>query len=289
MSLTEDARAKINLHLHVVGRRDDGYHLLDSLVVFAEVGDRLTVTPARDLSLDITGPFAAGLRAEPDNLVLRAARWLAAEVGIAPYGHLILDKHLPVSSGIGGGSADAAAALRLLSRLWRIDPAPDRLNPIAERLGADVPVCLLNRPARLAGIGEQLRPAPALPPMGIVLVNPGVAVSTPAVFKLRSGAFSADAVLPSGWPDAAALAATLRTTRNDLQSAACVVAPVIAQVLDALAADPACLLARMSGSGATCFGLYGSAAAARLAADGLGRLGWWVWGGGASSSCSTLT
>jgi len=285
----EEAQAKINLHLHVIGQRPDGYHLLDSLVVFAEVGDRLTAVPAADLLLTITGPFATGLHAEPDNLVLRAAKLLAAEAGIAPYGHLILEKHLPVSSGIGGGSADAAAALRLLCRLWGISLEPDLLNPIAERLGADVPVCLSGQPARLAGIGERLRPAPALPPMGIVLVNPGVAVSTPAIFKLRSGAFSENAAFPSGWPDAAALAATLRTTSNDLQPAACRLEPVIACVLAALSADPACLLARMSGSGATCFGLYDSGTAAKRAAAGFVRAGWWVWGGGVGSMAARLT
>ncbi len=281
-TLTEIAPAKINLHLHVTGRREDGYHLLDSLVVFAGIGDRLIATQAPDLSLSVTGPFAAGLDGETDNLVLRAARVLAAETGVVPSGRIILEKSLPVASGIGGGSADAAAALRLMSRLWRVETEPDRLRSIALALGADVPVCLLGRSARLAGIGDQLLPAPELPELGIVLVNPGVALSTPAVFRARSGGFSSMAALPTAWLDAASLAATLRETRNDLEPPARLLAPAIGDVLRAIAADTSCLLARMSGSGATCFGLYGSATAARAAASALALPGWWVWGGAVS-------
>jgi 4-diphosphocytidyl-2-C-methyl-D-erythritol kinase len=278
-ALTELAPAKVNLHLHLTGRRADGYHLLDSLVVFAGIGDRLTVTEAPNLSLAVTGPFAAGLDGEANNLVLRAARALAAAAGVAPSGRIILDKNLPVASGIGGGSADAAAALRLMSRLWRLETEPDRLRCIALALGADVPVCLFGRPARVAGIGEQLLPAPDLPALGIVLINPGVALSTPAVFRARAAGFSSAAALPVAWLDAASLVATLRTTRNDLEPSARLLAPAIADVLRATAADPSCLLARMSGSGATCFGLYASASAARAAAKSLARPGWWVWGG----------
>jgi 4-diphosphocytidyl-2-C-methyl-D-erythritol kinase len=277
--LTETAAAKINLHLHVVGRRDDGYHLLDSLVVFAGTGDQLTAAPADDLRLSLTGPFAGGLAEEGDNLVLRAARALAQQAGITPAAHLTLEKHLPVASGIGGGSADAAAALRLLCRLWRIDPDAEDLHRIARGLGADVPVCLAGQPARMAGIGEVLLPAPPLPPFGMVLVNPGVGIATPAVFKARSGAFSNQAELPAGWPDALALAETLHILGNDLEAPARQLVPVIGDVLDVLAADPSCLLARMSGSGATCFGLYETPQAARVAAAGLPRSGWWVWGG----------
>ncbi|WP_428486263.1 4-(cytidine 5'-diphospho)-2-C-methyl-D-erythritol kinase [Rhodopila sp.] len=277
--LIEDAPAKINLHLHVVGRREDGYHLVDSLVVFAAIGDRLTATPARDFSLSITGPFAASLDQGTDNLVLRAAQALAAATGVTPSGRVILEKHLPVASGVGGGSADAAAALRLLCRLWAVDPGPERLGLIALGLGADVPVCLFDEPARLAGIGERLSSSPTLPEAGIVLVNPGVAVATPSVFKARMGAFSLPAALPAGWPDAASLAATLHTIRNDLQPAARLIVPVIENVLMALSANPACLLTRMSGSGATCFGLYETASAAQAAAHAISEPGWWVWGG----------
>ena len=279
--MAECAPAKINLHLHVVGRRGDGYHLLDSLVVFAAVGDRLSVTPADDLSLSVTGPFAAGLAAENDNLVLRAARALASRAGVAARGKLVLGKYLPVSSGIGGGSADAAAALRLLSRFWRISVPEDQLSDIARGLGADVPVCLLNQPATMSGIGEVLAPAPSLPDVGIVLINPGVAVSTPDVFRARTGAFSPAASFPAGgWIESESLAASLHAVGNDLEPPARTLAPSISDTLAALEALPGCLLARMSGSGATCFGLFPTPQGAQEAARTIIRTGWWVWGGG---------
>jgi 4-diphosphocytidyl-2-C-methyl-D-erythritol kinase len=271
------APAKINLHLHVVGRRNDGYHLLDSLVVFAGVGDRLSVSPTADLSLTVIGPFAAGLAAESDNLVLKAARCLADAAGMRATGALLLEKNRPGASGIGGGSADAAAALRLLCRLWGIAPG---LEELARTLGADVPVCLSGRASLMSGIGEVLEPAPPLPPAGLVLINPGVAVSTPSVFRARAGGFSQAARFPRvGWRDAAALAANLQNLRNDLEPAACSLAPVIEEALDVLASLPGCLLARMSGSGATCFGLFSSAEAASRAAQNIRRAEWWVWGG----------
>ncbi|MBS0640089.1 MAG: 4-(cytidine 5'-diphospho)-2-C-methyl-D-erythritol kinase [Proteobacteria bacterium] len=283
--LSEFAPAKINLYLHVVGRRADGYHLLDSLAVFASIGDRLSAEPDASLLLTLAGPFAAGLTAEADNLVLRAARALAVELGVAPRGRVTLEKHLPVASGIGGGSADAAAALRLLARLWGFAPGAERMAALASGLGADVPVCVVCRPARMQGIGEVLTSVPALPPFGMVLVNPGIAVATPAVFKARTGNFSPPAALPAyGWADAQTLADWLRGTRNDLEPPARSLAPIIGDVLDALAADPRCLLARMSGSGATCFGLYETAALAEAAAKALARPGWWVWGGGPASA-----
>jgi 4-diphosphocytidyl-2-C-methyl-D-erythritol kinase len=279
--LTEFAPAKINLHLHVIGRRDDGYHLLDSLVVFAGVGDRLTVSPSDALSLQLTGPFAAGLRAEPDNLVLRAARALGGFGGVRPVGALVLEKNLPVASGIGGGSADAAAALRLLSRFWDIAAGPEDLARIGQGLGADVPVCIASRPAIMGGIGEVLAAAPPLPRAGLVLVNPGAAVSTPSVFRARTGGFSSPAGFPGqGWTSVDALVGSLLPTRNDLELPARALAPSIGSALDALAAVPGCLLARMSGSGATCFGLFASAEAAEAAAAALARPGWWTWGGG---------
>jgi 4-diphosphocytidyl-2-C-methyl-D-erythritol kinase len=278
--LIEPAPAKVNLFLHVLGRRGDGYHLLDSLVVFADVGDRLRAEPAQELSLTIEGPFAAALAAGADNLVLRAARELAAELGVVARGILVLAKHLPVASGIGGGSADAAAALRLLCRLWGVRLAADALAGIAGRLGADVPVCLAGRASRMGGIGEHLEPAPALPDCGIVLINPGTALATADVFQARSGAWSARAALSPVWRDVGEMAADLRRHRNDLQPAAIALRPVIGDVLAALEAVPGCLLARMSGSGATCFGLFADAAAARRVASDLQRPGWWCWGGG---------
>jgi 4-diphosphocytidyl-2-C-methyl-D-erythritol kinase len=278
---TEAAPAKVNLTLHITGRRPDGYHLLDSLVVFASVADRVHARPAAALSLAITGPFKDGLADDPDNLVLRAAR-LLAERGDRPShaiqgAALTLEKHLPVASGIGGGSADAAATLRLLARLWQIPPAsPD----LARQLGADVPVCLLGRAVRMHGIGEELDPVPPLPRCGLLLVNPGVPLATAAVFRARRGAFSTAAALPRAWPDATGLAAWLQEGGNDLQAAALALCPDIADVLAAIAAQPDCLLARMSGSGATCFGLFRDPATAAAGAAVLrGRSGWWCWGG----------
>ncbi len=274
--MTEAAPAKVNLFLHVVGRRADGYHLLDSLAVFPPIGDALMGERASGLTLTVEGEFSAALREDADNLVSRAARMLASAAGVAADARLILEKKLPVASGIGGGSADAAAALRLLSRLWHV-PIPDGL---AVRLGADVPVCLASRPMRMAGVGDILIPAPALPECGIVLVNPGVAVSTPAVFAARSGsAFSPPADLPSGWRDARDFFAWLGGVGNDLEIPAISLCPPVADVLVALRGAPSCRLARMSGSGATCFGLFADARSASRATAALRRTGWWVWGG----------
>lgn len=264
--LTEFAPAKINLCLHVTGQRADGYHLLDSLVVFAGVGDRVTVAPGEGFRL--TGPQAGALAAEADNLCLRAARAMGAKVAIT------LEKVLPVASGIGGGSADAAAVLRAAARLGH--PLPDAAAVLA--LGADVPVCLAGRPVRMRGVGEVLDPV-RLPPVWSVLANPGVAVSTPAIFRAleRRDNPPLPAILPH-WPDAAALAGFLAGQRNDLQPAAEALAPEITGVIRALQATPGCLLARMSGSGATCFGLYPDEGAARAAAAALcaAHPAWWV-------------
>jgi 4-diphosphocytidyl-2-C-methyl-D-erythritol kinase len=276
----EFAPAKINLFLRVTGRRGDGYHLLDSLTIFAGVGDTLRARDAAGLSLDVTGPFAAGLASEADNLVLRAARELAAAADVPARARLSLEKNLPIASGIGGGSSDAAAALRLLGRLWGPSAEAAITPPLVARLGADVPVCLAARPARMRGIGERLDPAPALPEFGIVLVNPGAALATAEVFRARDAAFSAEAVLPEGWADAASMAADLAALGNDLEPPAVRLRPVIAEVLAAISSDPACLLARMSGSGATCFCLCQDPAAAVAAAARLARPGWWSWGGG---------
>ena len=265
------APAKINLTLHVTGRRADGYHLLDSLVVFAGAADRIVVVPARSLTLDVTGPMAAGLAAEADNLVLRAARHLGVTGA-----RITLEKHLPVAAGIGGGSSDAAAAIRALCRMTG-QALPDAAA--TAMLGADVPVCLAARPRRMAGVGERLAEVPGLPPVWLVLVNPGVAVSTPAVFRGLDGHFgqAMPEALP-GWADAAAFASFLRGMRNDLEPAAEALAPVIGQVRAALAAQPGCLLARMSGSGATVFGLFADPAGAAAAARAIRRAepGWWV-------------
>ncbi|MFL1461930.1 4-(cytidine 5'-diphospho)-2-C-methyl-D-erythritol kinase [Roseococcus sp. DSY-14] len=275
MSLREAAPAKVNLFLHVTGRRDDGYHLLDSLVAFGPAADELRGAPGGGLTLTVEGPFAAALAPEPDNLVLRAARALAAHAGVPARAALTLVKRLPVASGIGGGSADAAAALRLLDRAWGLATPPAALHALALRLGADIPVCLAARPARMQGVGEVVRPAPRLPPCALLLANPGVALPTPEVFRARTGPFSPEAVLPDSWPDAAAMAAALAALRNDLEAPAIALRPVVADVISAIAAQPGCLLARMSGSGATCFGLFATAAAAKAAAAALPDA-WWT-------------
>jgi 4-diphosphocytidyl-2-C-methyl-D-erythritol kinase len=272
------APAKVNLYLHVVGRRADGYHLLDSLIVFAGVGDDLAVAPAPDLTLAVDGPFGPLVPAGPENLVLRAARALAQRMGVKAGARIRLTKRLPVAAGIGGGSADAAAALKALSALWRIEPDPGTMADLALALGADVPVCLAGRPAFVGGIGEDIALPPPLPPAWMVLVNPGIAVATPQIFKARSGAFSTPGRFSSAPQDAAALFAQLGRCRNDLTGAALTLAPVIADVLAALAAQPGCALSRMSGSGATCFGLFAEAgqAAAAAAAIAAAHARWWV-------------
>lgn len=270
MAETEFAPAKINLTLHVTGRRADGYHLLDSLVIFAGVGDQVSGTLADPPSLSVTGPMAAGLSGEGDNLVLRAARVMGVSARI------VLEKHLPVSSGIGGGSADAAAALRLLARMTG-RPLPGVAEVLA--LGADVPVCLTSRSARMTGIGEGVAAVPPLPPVWLVLANPGVAVSTPAIF--RSLPRADNPPMPHDLPrlkSAAELAAFAAMQRNDLEAPAMALQPVIGRARQALTAQPGCLFARMSGSGATCFGLFADPLAASAAARALrvAEPGWWV-------------
>jgi 4-diphosphocytidyl-2-C-methyl-D-erythritol kinase len=257
--MEEVARAKVNLALHVRGRESDGYHRLETLFAFCEHGDLLSVREGQGLSLSVTGPFAKGLSPGEDNLVLRAARSLAELYGIRSGAALLLDKRLPVASGIGGGSADAAAALRLLDRWWGIAASGADLLPIAATLGADVPACLLSRTVRGEGRGDRLEPIDIADLAGtpILLVNPGVAVSTAEVFALWNGR------------DLGPLPEDFRAGRNDLEEPARRLAPEIADVLEALAACEGATLIRMSGSGATCFALFEEAdrrdaAAARL-------------------------
>lgn len=260
-AVSEAAPAKLNLCLHVTGRRFDGYHLLDSLVVFADIADRVFASPARGLSLVVAGPEGAGLRADDDNLVLRAARCM----GITDAA-LVLDKQLPIASGVGGGSADAAATLRALSRLTG-RPMPALSDVL--RLGADVPVCLTSRPARMTGIGEHLAPLPRLPSMGCLLVNPRLPVPTPLVFAALDQ--HRNSALPDLPAAALASAATFAewlaaNSRNDLVLPARTIAPTLADVQAALDTTPGCLFARMSGSGGTHFGLFVNYEAAASAA-----------------------
>lgn len=275
------APAKVNLWLHLLGRRPDGYHLIDSLVVFAEIGDSLVVTPADELTLEVDGPFARALPKESDNLVLRAARLLAEAGCVAPQARLRLTKRLPVAAGIGGGSADAAATFRALDRLWRLGLDGSSLQKLALELGADVPVCLAGEPCHVGGIGEILTPAPRLPAVHAVLVNAGVALDTARVFAARAGEFLPDPFTgrrPDPPADATALAAWLAGWRNDLTEAAASLSPAIGETLAILADQPGCLLSRMSGSGATCFGLFADEADAVAAAAAIEerRPHWWV-------------
>ncbi len=257
----------------MTGQRADGYHLLDSLVVFADIGDRVTATAGRDIKLAVDGPMAAGVPADDTNLVVRAARLIArGGQGAA----ITLTKVLPVASGIGGGSSDAAATLRVLAGLWELPP-PGRDD--AMRLGADVPVCLDPRPRRMSGVGDILGEVPRLPPFWLVLANPGVPIATADVFRAltRRDHPPMPDRLPR-WSDLGALVSFLGSTRNDLEAPAMRLQPVIGDVLTALRATKGCMIARMSGSGATCFGIYGDRVAA---ADAAARIraaepGWWV-------------
>jgi 4-diphosphocytidyl-2-C-methyl-D-erythritol kinase len=276
--VAERAAAKINLDLLVVGRRADGYHELDSLVVFAGPHDRLRFVADERLSLEAEGPFGAALAAEPDNLVLRAARRLAALAGRAPAARITLEKRIPVAAGLGGGSADAAATLRGLNRLWRLGLSTAELAPLAAGLGADVPVCLGSRPARMQGVGERLEPVEGLPELPLLLVNPRQPLATGAVFAGLAGRLGPPPDLGPPPRERAALLGWLRARANHLEAPARRLLPALDDVLEGLAAQPGCALARMSGSGATCFGLFEddallAGAAARIAEV---RPNWWV-------------
>jgi 4-diphosphocytidyl-2-C-methyl-D-erythritol kinase len=274
----EKAPAKINLTLRVLGRRADGYHDIESLAAFAGVGDALTFTPGGDLALTVGGPTAAAAGDVADNLVLTAAHALAERVAGLRLGRFTLSKRLPVAAGLGGGSADAAAALRLLARANGLAPHDPRLMQAARATGADVPVCLDPRARLMRGIGDILSDPVDLPRLFALLVNPGVAVATADVFAALAAppaGQSGPAALPEG---GAALLAEIAGGRNDLEAPAIELEPAIADALAVLRKLPGCRLARMSGSGATCFGLFDSSRAASAAARTL-RVAyptWWV-------------
>ena len=263
----EVAYAKINLALHVRGREEDGYHRIETLFAFAEAGDRLSAGAGDGLTLRIEGPFASGLADEEDNLVLRAARALADAAAVREGAALLLEKNLPVAAGIGGGSADAAAALRALNRFWRIDLGLAELCEIGRRLGADVPACVISRTAVGTGRGDRLERVdpPGLKDMPLLLVNPGVALSTAAVFGRWSGGDGGP--MPEDW----------RAGRNDLEAPAKALAPQIADVIAALEGTDGVVAARMSGSGATCFALFESEDMRDRAATAIGASNpsWW--------------
>jgi 4-diphosphocytidyl-2-C-methyl-D-erythritol kinase len=277
--LVENAPAKVNLTLRLLGRRADGYHEILSLVAFADVGDRLSFAPGGKLTLTVRGPSAAVAGGGADNLVLKAARALAARISSIVLGAFDLEKNLPVAAGIGGGSADAAAALRLLARANGVAPDDPRLYEAARATGADVPVCLDPHPRLMHGIGEKLSAPLVLPPLHAVLVNPGVSLATKDVF---AGWTPARAVPPFDLTAPAKnyeeFLQSLAGQANDLEDAAIKLAPPIADVLAALRSLAGCRLARMSGSGATCFGLFSSADEAASAAKMLRgkNPAWWV-------------
>ena len=275
------ARAKVNLDLLVTARRPDGYHELDSLVVFAGACDLVTASAAPSLQLDIDGPFAEALPRDETNLVMAAARELAWAAGTRRGAAMRLTKALPVAAGLGGGSADAAATLYALNQLWRAGLPPERLRDIGLTIGADVPVCLHGGPVRVRGVGERLDPVRGLPDLPLLLVNPGVPLSTAAVFKaLRLPDEPERAPFPPT-PSIHQLAAWLGEGRNDLEPAAIGLEPAIGETLGMLRHLPDCLVARMSGSGATCWALFADAAdlAAADAALAAARPAWWRWAG----------
>ncbi|MBX9710001.1 MAG: 4-(cytidine 5'-diphospho)-2-C-methyl-D-erythritol kinase [Xanthobacteraceae bacterium] len=289
IELTETARAKVNLTLRVLGRRPDGYHDLDSIVAFADCADRLTFEPGSKLSLITTGPRAAECGEGDDNLVIRASRALGERIDGLKFGRFALDKHLPVAAGIGGGSADAAAALRLLAKANDIAPDDARLMEAARMTGADIPVCVASHACVMSGVGEDLAPL-EVPAMPCVMVNPRVAVPTKDVFaglhllggELRVGVAEVLEAITLPKPGAALEEWILQLIggTNDLEAPALKLQPVIGEVLSSLR-DTGARLARMSGSGATCFAIYDTAVQARAAADGIVRLqpGWWVHAG----------
>lgn len=278
-AITMPAPAKINLYLHVTGKRDDGYHLLDGLVAFAGVHDIITIAAANQLKLINQGPFGEGLPTTADNLVIRAAEQLQDLTGIMDGAQITLTKNLPIASGIGGGSADAAAAIKGLVRHWGIHPGHYDLSGLALGLGADVPICLYGQAAFMGGIGEQIEPVYALPEAPMVLVNPGVGVSTPTIFKARKASFSLAHRFdntPSSFDELIELLTDNRG--NDLMEPAIQTEPIIGDVLKQIELTRGCQLARMSGSGATCFGFYNTQVEADMAASDIKSTHpeWWV-------------
>jgi 4-diphosphocytidyl-2-C-methyl-D-erythritol kinase len=290
-ALIEDGRAKVNLTLRVVGRRVDGYHDLESVVAFADCADHLSLAAGDELALTTTGPLAQACGDASDNLVFKAAELLAERVSNLRVGEFTLDKTLPVAAGIGGGSADAAAALRLLAQLNGLAMDDARLIEVAQLTGADVPVCLASRACVMTGVGESLEPL-GLPKMPCVMVNPGVPVATRDVFNalgLRNGELlvgATDILLQDrSWPEAGASIgewiSAFEEVGNDLEAPALRIQPVIGEVLSALGGADGVRLARMSGSGATCFAIFASAGEAQSAAEKIRRdhPGWWVHAG----------
>jgi 4-diphosphocytidyl-2-C-methyl-D-erythritol kinase len=279
MAQSVTARAKINLFLHAGDKRDDGFHPLQSLAVFPDFGDTLTAEAADGLSLSVTGPFGAALAGEADNLVLKAARALAAKAGCAAAANITLVKNLPLASGIGGGSADAAAALRALSALWSLDLDDAALGEVGASLGSDIPVCVASQPRWMEGRGEILGPVASMPHLPLLLVNPGIAVPTAGVFAALQARSGVARQLPPGrFSDMADLLRFMDSTKNDLEAPARGLFPQIGEVLTALAGLPGALFTRMSGSGATCFALFPDDESCKRGGTILSKVksGWWI-------------
>lgn len=279
-TFTLTASAKINLFLHITGKREDGYHLLQSLMVFVDIGDILSFAPHDSLFIDVEGRFSGELTNPHDNLIYKAARALAEEYKTQARGKILLNKKLPVASGMGGGSADAAATLKGLARLWGLPEEPDRLRRVAERLGADVPACLGKKSVWAEGIGEKMTPLPGMPDMYFVLVNPLVETPTAAVFqKFRErGRYSTAIQFTGRRKTRAEWIADLKMYRNDLTDAAAQISPEIIPVLQAIEQTSGCSFSRLSGSGATCYGVYDNQNSAAAAVNKLRQEhpDWWI-------------
>ncbi len=278
----EQARAKVNLTLHILGKRPDGYHELESLVVFADLCDELSFSPAREDRLRLEGPFAGAVDGE--NLILKAKRAAAGWLGREIYGDFLLNKNIPVAAGLGGGSSDAAAAIRILLRAYGFSAGVEGFSARAAAVGADVPVCLYDRAAWMRGLGERVTPAANLPSLPAILVNPRIKLSTAEVFRrLGAAPYQPRQVPPSALEDAdfggpEKAAALLRQGRNDLEKPAAALEPAVERTLDAIRRQEGCLLARLSGSGPTCFGLFPAQEIARKAAEAVAKVHptWWT-------------
>lgn len=278
-----NAHAKVNLSLHVVGRRDDGYHELESIIAFIDIADRITLQPADEITLSISGPESMGLPGGSDNLTLRAARWLRDRAGESHGVAIALEKHIPVAAGLGGGSADAAAVLGGCARLWKLSGSPPISDAaLATDLGADVPVCRFGKAAFVTGIGERYDSLPPWPKIWVVLVNPRVSLPTAHVFRNFSGPFKqpeATCTASAAWGESAsAFVESLSSCSNSLTESAVEQVPAIEDVLTALEETPGCHLARMSGSGPTCFGLFATQEDAVRGAAAIAdkNQGWWT-------------
>lgn len=277
--ITVQAPVKLNLYLHVVGRLGDGYHEVDSLIAFTDFGDRIDVEESDRFEIDVQGEFASELPDKEDNLVIHAVRALRDAAGFIGGAKITLTKNIPVAAGVGGGSADAAAAMWAVSRLYGVDTKEKvDLFEIGRGLGSDVPACLFRRPCFASGTGRDLMAAPVMPEAGILLVNPGVKLSTASVFKARKGGFTPDGSnLQANLEKVPLLVSFLKNRANDLTDAAVKLCPAVEDVLYALEQLPGCRLSRMSGSGATCFGIFDDRAAAELAAGMFESPDhWWV-------------